>query len=170
MKPARVRVWRRGVLVAGLGILTTGTAASSVVEGGSQTDEAAIKQVIANWDNGWKGFDATLATQDYATDADWTNAFGESAKGRVGIHQYLANLYTKPGIRSRKSTPSTSSVRFVQSNVAAVSSYRETVGQRSASGAAYPTRKTHDLRIVVREKGHWLIVSHLIMDEKEARP
>jgi hypothetical protein len=44
------------------------------------------------------------------------------------------------------------------------------VGQKTGSGAEYPTRKTHDLRVLVRDKGQWTIVSHLIMDEKEVRP
>jgi uncharacterized protein (TIGR02246 family) len=133
-------------------------------------DEAAIRDVIAHWDQGWKDFDAELATRDYATDADWTNAFGEPAKGKAGILAYLTKLYQNPGIRSRTSTPSKTTVRFVSPDVAAASSYRETVGQRTASGAEYPTRKTHDLRVLARDHGRWVIVTHLIMDEKEARP
>ena len=133
-------------------------------------DEAAIKQLIANWDQGWKVFDAELATRDYATDADWTNAFGLSRKGQAEIHKFLADFYTHRGTRSRRSTPSTTTVRFLRPDIAAASSYRETVGQKTASGAEYPTRKTHDLRVLVRDKGKWSIVSHLIMDEKETRP
>ena len=58
---------------------------------------------------------------------------------------------------------------FVRPDVASASSYRETVGQKTRSGAEYPIRKTHDLRVFVREQGKWLIVSHLIMDEKETK-
>ena len=32
-------------------------------------DEAAIRQIIANWDQGWKVFDAELTTRGYASDA-----------------------------------------------------------------------------------------------------
>jgi hypothetical protein len=51
-----------------------------------------------------------------------------------------------------------------------VSSYRETADQTTASGAEYPTRKTHDLRVIVRDEGAWSIRSHLVMDEKEILP
>jgi len=133
-------------------------------------DELAIRQLIANWDQGWKVFDAELATRDYSADADWTNAFGLSRKGRAEIHKFLENFYTAPGTRSRTSTPSTTTIRFIRPDIAAATSYRETVGQKTASGAEYPKRKTHDLRLLTREKGKWSIVSHLIMDEKETRP
>lgn len=136
---------------------------------GNAKDEEAIKQVIANWDKGWKEFDAQLATQDYAEDADWTNAFGVARKGRSEIHKFLADTFTRPDMRSRRSTPSTVVIRFVRPGVAVITSKRETVGQGTVSGGVYPTRKTHDLRVMVKEKGGWLVVSHLIMDEKEVR-
>jgi uncharacterized protein (TIGR02246 family) len=136
----------------------------------SKKDEVAIRQIIANWDQGWKVFDPELTTRGYASDADWTNAFGISRKGQTEIHKFLADLYKNPGIRSRQSTPSTTTIRFIRPDIATASSFRETVGQKSASGAAYPTRKTHDLRVLVRDKATWSIVSHLIMDEKETRP
>jgi uncharacterized protein (TIGR02246 family) len=134
------------------------------------SDEAAIREVISHWDSGWAQFDAKIATQDYADDADWTNAFGNSVKGKTEIYKFLEKLYKSPEITPRKSTPSTSTIKFIRPDVAVVSSYRETVGQRTSSGAEYPTRKTHDLRVLVLDKGKWVIVSHLIADEKEVLP
>jgi uncharacterized protein (TIGR02246 family) len=80
-------------------------------------DEAAIRQIIASWDQGWKTFDAALATRDYAADADWTNAFGVSKKGQPEIHRFLADLYKSPGIPSRHSTPSTTTLRFIRPDI-----------------------------------------------------
>ncbi|MFT3926972.1 MAG: nuclear transport factor 2 family protein [Myxococcales bacterium] len=137
---------------------------------GRQGDERVITEIITRWDEGWKNFDAELASRDYAADADWTNAFGHGARGKTAIFDYLAKIYQSPQMRSRKSTPSQTSLRFVGPDVAVASSYRETVGQKTASGAEYPTRKTHDLRVFARSKGRWSIVSHLIMDEKETKP
>ena len=57
--------------------------------GGNVADKAAIRQAIANWDAGWKEFNAELASQDYADDADWTNAFGRSRKGKAEIQKFL---------------------------------------------------------------------------------
>ena len=156
-----------GVAMFVVAALAVGHAAGSQPAGG---DETAIKEIIASWDQGWKDFDAALATRDYAPDADWTNAFGVSRKGQPEIYKFLADFYKHPGTRSRKSTPSKTTIRFLRPDIAVASSYRETIGQKTASGAEYPTRKTHDQRVFVRDKGKWSIISHLIMDEKEVRP
>lgn len=134
------------------------------------SDERAILDVISHWDQGWKDFNAELASRDYSSDADWTNAFGLSRKGKAEIFEFLAKIYQHSTMRPRKSTPSKTSLRFLGPDTAVASSYRETVGQKTQSGAEYPTRKTHDLRVLVRSGGRWLIVSHLIMDEKDVRP
>lgn len=131
-------------------------------------DVAAIEVIIQRWDAGWAAFDAALAAQDYADDADWTNAFGISRKGRAEIHSYLHSIYQKPQLTSRKSTSSISSIRFISHEVAIATSYRETVGQKTPSGAEYPTRKTRDSRVLLLVKGKWEVVSHLVADQKEA--
>jgi len=86
------------------------------------------------------------------------------------MHGFLARGFRRPEMRSRRGTPSTANIRFVRPDVAIVSSYNETTGQKTASGGEYPTRKTHHLRVLIREQGKWLIVSHQIMDEKEVLP
>ena len=166
-----MRIW---LLVTSLCVLPP-VAMSAQEDGGKAVedhtkDQDAIRRAIANWDRGWKDFNARLATQDYADDADWTNAFGRARKGRVEVEKYLTDLFQTPQIRSRTSTTSTVDIRFVRPDVAAVTSSRDTVGQRTASGAEYPTRKTHDLRVMANHNGKWVVVSHLIMDEKEVRP
>ena len=139
-------------------------------DSGHAEDEAVIRRIVANWDRGWKDFEPEVATVDYADDADWVNAFGKARTGRSEIRKYLATLFTTPEIRSRQSTPSTVVIRFIRPDVAAVSSFRETVGQKSASGREYPTRKTHDLRVIVKQADQWRIISHMIMDEKDVLP
>jgi uncharacterized protein (TIGR02246 family) len=135
-----------------------------------QRDEQALLQIIARWDEGWKTFNAELASRDYSSDADWTNAFGLPKQGKAAIFEFLEGAYKSPSMRSRKSTPSTTTFRFVRPDVVSASSYRETIGQGTPTGGVYPTRKTHDLRVFVREKDKWTIVSHLIMDEKQHLP
>jgi hypothetical protein len=52
-------------------------------------DERAILEVVSRWDQGWKTFNAELASRDYAPDADWTNAFGLPKRGKVEIVSHL---------------------------------------------------------------------------------
>jgi len=135
-----------------------------------QEADTAIRQAIADWDAGWRTFDPELVSRDYADDADWINAFGERRTGREQIKAYLAHGFTSPQWAGRHTTPSTVSIRFLGPDLAAVSSSRQTTGQKSGSGRAYSTRHTHDLRLFARRNGRWLIVSHQIMDEKDALP
>ena len=167
-RPVLVAIALSVSILAASGVASTQTKPAVVDD--RQRDEQAILGMISHWDQGWKTFDAQLAARDYSADADWTNAFGHGAKGKAAILEYLSKIYQSPSMRSRTSTPSKTTVRFVRPDIATASSYRETVGQKTASGAEYPTRKTHDLRVLVRDKGQWTIVSHLIMDEKETRP
>ncbi|WNV04182.1 SgcJ/EcaC family oxidoreductase [Candidatus Methylospira mobilis] len=134
------------------------------------SEAAAIKEVISHWDVGWNLFDAKVAAQDYADDTDWINSFGVSKKGKAEIQQFLDKLFKSPKITPRKSTPSTSTIRFIRPDIAVASSYRETIEQKTNSGDVYPTRKTRDLRVLVLDKGKWVITSHLIADEKEVKP
>lgn len=137
---------------------------------GLEAHESLIKAIVSRWDQGWANFDAVLASQDYADDADWTNAFGVSRRGREEIFQYLRNIYQSPQVTSRRSTSSISSIRFVRPDIAVVTSYRETAGQKTASGTEYPLRKTRDLRVLAFDHGTWKVTSHLVADEKEALP
>jgi uncharacterized protein (TIGR02246 family) len=133
-------------------------------------EEVAIKQVIENWEKGWREVDAQLASQDYAEDADWTNAFGVMKKRRAQIREFLTHIFDIHPIRSMRISPSTVRIRSIRPGVAVVSSYTEVTGQKTASGNEYPTRRIHQLRVLIEEQGKWLIVSHLIMDEKEPLP
>lgn len=133
-------------------------------------DEAAVMQIVTNWDKGWETLDAGLACQDYSEDADWINAFGRKRKGRGQIQEFLARGFKSFGMASLRGTSSSVSLRFVRPDVAVVLAYRETMGQKSSSGQEYPKRKTHSLRVLVKEQGKWAIMSHLIMDEKEPLP
>lgn len=149
-------------------VLSFAVLSASAQSGGDahKSNEAAIRLVIADWDQAWRDFDADLAARDYAENATWTNSFGESTSGRDGIHHRMASLYQNPGARSRHSTPSSVQIDFIRPDAAIVTSYRETVGQRNRDGSEMPTRKTHDLRVIVLENGRWLIRSHFMVDER----
>ncbi len=52
-------------------------------------DSAEILSTVANWERAWTVRDAELAAQDYADDADWTNALG--CVGSVAIASKLCS-------------------------------------------------------------------------------
>lgn len=133
-------------------------------------DEAAIKQVLSNWEQGWDEGKAELSSADYAEDADWINAFGYERKGKAEILAFLTRLYKNPDVRAGNSTKPSNSIRCVRPDVAITYTFNEIEGQKRDArdgGGFYPKRKVRHTRILAKENGGWLIVSHRIMDDKE---
>ncbi len=136
----------------------------------SAEDEAAIRRVVLNWDRGWDEGKAELSSADYADDADWINAFGYERKGKAEILAFLTKLYKNPDVRAGKSTKPVTTTRCVRPDVAITYTYNEIEGQKRDvrdGGGFYPKRKVRHTRVISKENGRWLTVSHRIMDDKE---
>lgn len=130
-------------------------------------EQAAVEQVIENWNRGWQAKDAKLAARDYSDDADWTNAFGMKRKGRAEIEKFLAEVFSLPFVMAAESKVAEQSVRFIKPDVALIVTRVERVGQRTPTGEELGTRQTSHLRVLVKSEGTWKIVSHLISDARD---
>lgn len=133
----------------------------------SRRDQAAVEQAIENWNRAWQTKDAKLAAQDYANDADWTNAFGMKRKGRAEIEKILAEVFSLPFVMEGQSKTAEQSVRFIKPDVALVVTRVERTGQRTPTGADLGIRQTSHLRVLMKSEGSWKIVSHLISDARD---
>ena len=133
----------------------------------SKDDQVKIEQAVANWDKAWNTKDATLASQDYADDAAWTNAFGMKRRGRTEIQKFLTEVFATPFVMTGQSKTVEQSVRLVSRDVALVHTLVERTGQQTRSGADLGTRRTSHLRVFVRSQGRWKITSHLISDARD---
>jgi uncharacterized protein (TIGR02246 family) len=131
------------------------------------SERAAIEQIVENWNRAWQTKDARLAAQDYSDDADWTNAFGMKKKGRAEIEKFLGEVFSLPFVMAGQSKGIEQSVRFINTDVALVTTRVERVGQRTPSGEEMGTRQTSHLRVLVKSGANWKIVSHLISDARD---
>jgi uncharacterized protein (TIGR02246 family) len=133
-------------------------------------EKDAVTLVIERNIAAFRDFDADRVSGTYADDADWTNAFGVRQRGRADIKEYLTNLFARAQFRARaQSGPSEISVRFATPDVAIVHTFAEIVGQRSPNNEELPPRKLHRLMVLTKNAGEWLIVSELVMDERQDR-
>ena len=133
-------------------------------------DKDAVTSVVERNIAAFRDFDAGRVSGTYADDADWTNAFGVRQHGRSNIRTYLSNLFARPEFRSRsQSGPAELSVRFVRPDVAVAHRFTEVVGQRGSNGEKLPPRKIHRLIVLTKDAGNWLILSELVMDERQDR-
>ena len=137
--------------------------------GAAADDKDAVVSVVERNIAAFRDFDAGRASGTYADDADWTNAFGARRRGRADIREFLTNLFARPQFRARaQSGPSEMSVRFAGPDVAIVQTFAEIVGQRGPN-EELPPRKLHRLMVLTKNDGEWLIVSELVMDERQDR-
>jgi len=134
------------------------------------TDEAGTKGVeaaIQTWNEGWRTKNASLACADYTDDADWTNAFGMTERGRDAICKRLAEVFSRPFVMAATSEVVSQDVRFLGPDVAIVITKVRRVGQQTPTGEALGPRDTRHQRVLSRTGGKWRIVSHLIADARD---
>jgi uncharacterized protein (TIGR02246 family) len=154
-------MWRGGVLVVSLGLAIPGPAASE--DARSKAVEAAIQR----WNEGWRTKNAQVACADYADDADWTNAFGMTERGRGAICKKLAEVFSLPFVMAATSDVVSQDIRFLGSDVAVVVTKIRRTGQQTPGGEPLGDRDTRHQRVLFRSGGKWRIVSHLIADARD---
>ena len=69
-------------------------------------------------------------------------------------------------VMAGKSKTVEKTVRFIDPDIALVTSRVERVGQQTRVSVDMPTRKTSHLRVFVKSAGKWQVVSHLISDAR----
>ena len=131
-------------------------------------DSAATGAALDRWYHAWETRDAALGARDYGDDAEWTNAFGMTRRGRAAVEATLREVFALPFVVAGESRPTTQTMRWLRPDVVLVASRVERTGQRTPSGAALGTRQTTHHRVFVRDGGGaWRIASHLISDARD---
>lgn len=133
----------------------------------SKGDRVIIEQIIENWNKGWQTKDPKLAARDYSNDANWINAFGMRKTGRSEIEMFLKEVFSLPFVMGAESQPVEQSIRMIEPNVALAITRVERTGQRTPSGDELGVRHTSHLRVLVKFRDGWKIVSHLISDARD---
>lgn len=154
------------VLTLVLGLVASCASTLSV----ETTDRDEVLATLDSWNRGWAEADASLAVQDYAEDADWTNAFGDRFQGRDALREGLEFIFGLGFVMAGSSSGNEfSDVTFLAPDVALIRSKLVRAGQQTSDGSLMPDRHIHHLRVLQRRDGRWQIVSHLISQAKEKR-
>ena len=130
------------------------------------TDSAAILATVERWERAWEIKDASLAAQDYAATADFTNAFGMRRVGHAAILELLTEVFSLPFVMAGSTKYEYHDFMSLSPSIVLLRSRAIRTGQQLPDGTVEEPRKTSHLRVFRREDGAWRIVSHLIGDER----
>ncbi len=128
--------------------------------GGSRAaDEAAIKQLVANFNQCWNAKDASKCAALYTEDGDFTSVRGDSDHGRAAVEKHYQKVFTT-FLKNAHRTDTVRSVRFLSPTLASVDTDFELTGATSANAteAAKAVRKGLLTWIVKQQGGQWRIM------------
>lgn len=121
----------------------------------SNTDEAAIRRVVKQVEDGWNAHDGKAFAASFAPDADYVIVNGMRATGREEIEKGHTAIFTTIYKDSRNAA-TVRSIRFLRPDVAVV--HVEWNLEFRAGGG---TRKAHAMNTMVmtRDGGKWSIAA-----------
>ncbi|HVO15183.1 MAG TPA: SgcJ/EcaC family oxidoreductase [Alphaproteobacteria bacterium] len=129
---------------------------------GKSIDQGLAAMVGALVD-AWNVHDARAFAACFAEDADFTNVFGMSARGRDAVEQFHAPIFETMFRDSRLSATDTRA-RFLDDRIAAVDVRWEMTGARDPMGNTWPKRRGLMSLIATQDSRRWSIAVMHNMD------
>jgi uncharacterized protein (TIGR02246 family) len=120
-------------------------------------DEAAIKQLVANWSEAFNHKDARACAVLFTEDAEFTSVRGASDHGRPAIEKHYQDVFST-FLKNANRTDTVRSVRFLSPKIASVDTVFEMTGA-TAPNSTTPTaaRKGMLTWIATKQDGRWYI-------------
>jgi uncharacterized protein (TIGR02246 family) len=127
---------------------------------GSAEDEAAIKQVVAGFSEGWNLHDAHSMCVSLADYVQWVNWRGEVLNSRKDVEEQHATLFAAL-YKNTHRTDTVKSIRYFTPELASVDNYWTMTGAKTRDGAEWPYREGYANYVMAKRNGRWvIIVSH----------
>ncbi len=126
----------------------------------ASADEAAIKQVVAGFSEGWNSHDAHSMCLSLADDVQWVNWRGEAVHTRKEVEDEHATLFS--GLyKETHRTDTVKGIRTLAPDLVSVDNYWTMTGAKRRDGSDWPYREGYVNYLMAKRNGHWIIiVSH----------
>jgi uncharacterized protein (TIGR02246 family) len=124
----------------------------------TREDEEAIRKVITGTTDAFNQHDAKAFTRFYTSDAELVTVRGERMRGVAEIEKGLAAIFAT---RAKAVTLRTLdvTVRFIRPDVAVAHVTNELSGLVGAGGEQLPAHRELSIRVLVKERGRWLVTA-----------
>jgi len=129
-------------------------------EAGSRAaDEAAIKKLVASFNECWNNKDVHTCAMLYTEDGDFTSVRGDADYGRPAVEKHYQKVFTT-FLKNAHRTDTVRSVRFLSRKLACVDTDFEMTGAiaPNAAEATKAVRKGLLTWIVTKQDGQWRIL------------
>ena len=127
---------------------------------GSPEDEAAIRQVVAEFSGGWNHHDAHEMCASLADDVEWVSWRGDVSHSRKQVEDDHAMLFAGLYKNSHRSD-NVKAIRFLAPDLATVDNYWSMTGAKKRDGSDWPYRAGYVNFLMSKHDGRWqIIVSH----------
>jgi uncharacterized protein (TIGR02246 family) len=148
------------LLATPLAISFARDAAAKPADSGAAADEAAIKQVVASFSDGWNTHDAHSMCSSLADDVQWVNWRGEAVHSRKEVEDEHAGLFA--GLyKDTHRTDTVKAIRALTPELVSVDNYWTMTGAKRRDGTDWPYREGYVNYLMAKRNGHWvIIVSH----------
>ncbi|HEV7967845.1 MAG TPA: SgcJ/EcaC family oxidoreductase [Candidatus Acidoferrales bacterium] len=143
---------------APLAILSARAAAAD--DSANSGEDAAVKQVVAGFSEGWNTHDAHAMCASLADDIEWVNWRGEPLGSRQAVEDEHAKLFADL-YKNTHRTDTVKSIRYIRPELAVVDDYWTMTGARKRDGSDWPYRAGYSNFLMAKRNGRWIvIVSH----------
>lgn len=158
-RPNWIRLMVILVLAAPVGIyLSRAVAADDTAR--SARDDAAVKEVVAGFSDGWNTHDARTMCASLADDVQWVSWRGEVSSSRKEVEETHAKLFTDL-YKNTHRTDTVKSIRYIGPDIASVDDYWTMTGARTREGLDWPYRAGYANFLMAKRGGRWtVVVSH----------
>ncbi len=126
----------------------------------SSNEDAAIKQVVAGFSDGWNSHNAHAMCVSLADDVQWVNWRGEPLGTRQAVEDEHARLFADL-YKNTQRTDVVKTIRYLSPELAVVDDYWTMTGARKRDGSDWPYRAGYANFVMAKRNGRWIvIVSH----------
>ena len=148
------------LLVIPLAMIAARNAQAKPSDSVAAADEAAIKQVVAGFSNGWNMHDASAMCVSLADNVEWVNWRGEVLHTRKDVEEQHATLFADLYKETHR-TDTVKAIRYPGPDLVSVDNYWTMTGAKKRDGSDWPYRAGYVTYPMAKRDGRWvIIVSH----------
>lgn len=148
------------LLAAPLAIGLARAAADNPGNSGAPEDDAAIRQVVTGFSEGWNSHDARAMCSALADDVQWVSWRGDVTHSRKQVEDDHATLFAGLYKNSHR-TDTVKAIRYLTPELASVDNYWSMTGAKMRDGSDWPYRAGYVNFLMAKRGGRWvIIVSH----------